>query len=115
MSSNGFWNGIGQIFQEFFKRYFSGILEGYGIVGIPAVIIAIGLSYSFWKALSTVVKPTPDVSWNRLNPDDRAAMEKSFSDLRILMALAKKIDGNTAESVDEFTAQIRSLKQFGVP
>jgi len=102
-------NFLGTLLRDFFSDY----LELLGVTSAVAALVAPLLGLYAARLVVELVTPPPEVNWANLNPDDMNVMGQSFDDLHVAMSLAKKLNEDVAENLEEFTDQVRRLGLYG--
>ena len=113
LSHIGEW--ISEKLGELLRPFVAGELELLGITGAVAVLLAIWLAYFIARLLWSLVEPPPEIRWDRLDPDNEQLLKTSYADLSIVASLARELNEDAAETLDEFVGQIRRLNRFNQP
>ena len=97
------------------RKLFAGHLEALGLTAVAISFIIPLAAYFIVQAIWLPPEPDPRDVWDRqidqLDPDDDGLMCSLFSKPRIVADLARKTNQTTAQSVSEFTEQIRQLRE----
>ena len=101
-------------FIEPIQEYLSGLIDAPALSGTVLFLLTLGLATLIWKTVKTVLELPPEIEWHLLNPDNEQVMREAFDDLHVLVSLANELNENTAESLEEFIAQIRRLDRYGM-
>lgn len=94
-------------------KLFADSLQALGIgVGAAAILVPVLASVGavlLWRAIG----PPPEPAWEDINPDDPTAVLQAFETRHIVASLATKLGETTAETPNEFLAQLRRLNLYG--
>lgn len=102
-------NILGDLLRSFFADKLELLGMGVVLATILAPIAAIITARAAWALFA----PPPEIEWAELDPNDGRVMQAAFDDLHVVASLARKLNENAAETIDEFTSQVRRLGLHG--
>lgn len=102
------------LLSEGLKKLLAGHFEALGVAGIVAVaaiaaVVPILIMQAVWLPPEADPRDTWDRQMDKLDPDDEALMRSLFERPLIVEDLAHKTNHRAAQTVEEFTDQVRQL------